>query len=614
MSRIGGFFRGLWRFLDGLRRVLSLILLLILFGGLFAALRSSVPHLPSRAALVIHPQGRLVEQLSGDPIERAFSEASRRGDGQTLLWDVTESITAAAKDDRVQALVLELDDLQGAGQPALEEIAAAIKTFKASGKKVLAHGTSLGQAQYYLAAQADESFIDPFGTVLIEGYERYRMYLKGALDKLSVDMHLFRVGKYKSAAETYVRQDMSAEEREESRVYLDALWQGYQAAVAGARKLPEGGVSKYADDYIAALRAAKGDGARVALDAGLVTGLKTADEFNHRVSELVGEDDDTHSFNAISLADYARVGRAERRLSQDGKSRIAFVVASGEILDGTQSPGSVGGESLSALLRDVRHDEKFKAVVLRVDSPGGSVLASEQIYREVVALKAAGKPVVVSMGSVAASGGYYIAAPSDEIVASPMTVTGSIGIFAALPTYDRTLGRLGVSVDGLGTTALSGAQRLDRPLQPALRDFVQSTIEHGYEQFLGHVSAGRGKTRDEIHEIAQGRVWVGVDAKRVGLVDTLGGLDVAVRSAAQRAKLGDDYVLDRVEPDMGFFEQMAQQWRVRAARFAGQAVSASLPQGLPAVLQPVQAEVDRFARLATSTPGKAYAHCFCTVE
>ncbi len=614
MSRIGGFFRGLWRFLDGLRRVLSLLLLLILFGGLFAALRSSVPHLPSRAALVIHPHGRLVEQLSGDPIERAFSEASRRGDGQTLLWDVTESITAAAKDDRVHALVLELDDLQGAAQPALEEIAAAIRTFKAAGKKVLAHGTSFEQAQYYLAAQADETFVDPFGTVLIEGYERYRMYLKDALDKLSIDMHLFRVGKYKSAAETYVRQDMSAEEREESRVYLEALWKGYQDAIVGARKLPEGSVSKYAEGYIAALRAAKGDGAKVALDAGLVTGLKTVDEFNHRVSELVGEDDDTHSFNSISLGDYSRVVRAERRLAQDGKARIAFVVASGEILDGVQSAGSVGGESLSALLRDVRHDDKFKAVVLRVDSPGGSVLASEQIYREVVALKAAGKPVVISMGSVAASGGYYIAAPADEIVASPMTVTGSIGIFAALPTYDRTLDRLGVRVDGLGTTALSGVQRLDRPLQPALREYVQATIEHGYEQFLGHVAAGRGKTREEIHEIAQGRVWVGVDAQRIGLVDTLGGLDVAVRSAAQRAKLGKDYVLERVEPGMGFIEQLAQQWRVRAARFAGQAASGSLPPALPVSLRPFQAEIERFGRLASLAPGRAYAHCFCTVE
>lgn len=614
MSRIGGFFRGLWRFLDGLRRVLALALLLMIFISLFVALRNSVPHLPSRAALVIHPHGRLVEQLAGDPIERAFNEASRRGDGQTLLWDVTESITGAAKDARVQALVLELDDLQGAGQPALEEIAAAIRTFKASGKKVLAHGTNFDQAQYYLAAQADESFLDPFGTVLIEGYERYRMYLKGALDKLSVDMHLFRVGKYKSAAETYVRQDMSAEEREESRVYLGALWQGYQDAVVGARKLPEGSVSKYAEGYIDALRASQGDGAKVALAAGLVTGLKTAEEFGQRVSELVGEDGDSHSFNAISLTDYARVQRAERRLSQDGKPRIAFVVASGEIQDGDQPSGSVGGDSFAALLRQVRHDDKVKAVVLRVDSPGGSVLASELIHREVVALKAAGKPVVVSMGSVAASGGYYIAAPADEIVASPMTVTGSIGIFAALPTFDRTLDRLGVRVDGLGTTALSGAQRLDRPLQPALRDFVQATIEHGYEQFLGHVAQGRHKTRDEVHEIAQGRVWVGSDAQRIGLVDTLGGLDVAVRSAAQRAKLGNDYVLDRVEPEMGLIEQLAQQWRVRAATFAGEAATGSLPPVLPSGLQAVQAEVERFARLSARHPGHAYAHCFCTVE
>jgi protease-4 len=269
---------------------------------------------------------------------------------------------------------------------------------------------------------------------------------------------------------------------------------------------------------------------------------------------------------------------------------------------------------MARLLRQVRHDDKVRAVVLRVDSPGGSVLASEQIYREVVALKAAGKPVVVSMGSVAASGGYYIAAPADEIFASGTTVTGSIGIFAALPTFDRTLDRLGVNVDGFGTTALSGAQRLDRPLSPALRDYVQATIERGYEQFLGHVAEGRKLSRDAVHEIAQGRVWIGGDAKRIGLVDTLGGLDAAVHAAAARAKLGEDYVLDRVEPDMSFVEQLAQQWHMQAARFAGRAVGGSLPVALdlPTGLAPLQTEVERFRRFARTD--RSYAYCFCTVE
>jgi protease IV len=614
MASIGGFFRGVWRGLDGLRRFLHLLLLLAIFGFIIGALRSSIPHLPAKAALVIHPQGRIVEQLASDPIERAFSQASGRGEIQTLLWDVTEAIDAAAKDKRVQALVLELDDMQGAGQPALEEIAAALGRFRAAGKKVVAQATTYSQAQYYLAAQSDELYLDPFGTVLIEGFERYRMYFKGALEKLSVDMHLFRVGAYKSAAETYVRKDMSPEDREESLTYLNALWHGYQGAVGTARKLPDGALATYANGFVDALKAAGGNAADVALKAGLVTALKSRPEVERRIIELVGEDSDTHSYNAIALSDYTRVVKAERSLRKDRDRRVAVIVASGEILDGVQPPGTVGGESTAKLIHDARLDDKVRAVVLRIDSPGGSVMASEQIYREVLALKAAGKPVVVSMSTVAASGGYYIAAPADEIFASATTITGSIGIFATLPTVDRALDRLGITVDGVGTTALSGAQRLDRPLTPALAGYVQSQIEYGYEQFLGHVSAGRGKTRDQIHQIAQGRVWIGSDAHRIGLVDTLGGYDAAVKSAARRAKLGEDYVVERVEPDLSWAQQLVLQLRVRLAQLAGSAVGAPLSRltALPAALSPLEAELGRFRRLAA--PNRSYAYCFCTVE
>ena len=614
MASIGGFFKGVWRGLDGLRRFLHLLLLLAIFGFVIGALRSGIPHLPARAALVIHPQGRIVEQLASDPIERAFSQASGRGEIQTLLWDLTESIDAAAKDKRVAALVLELDDLQGAGQPALEEIAASLARFRAAGKKVVAQATTYSQAQYYLAAHSDEVYLDPQGTVLLDGYERYRMYIKGALEKLSVDIHLFRVGAYKSAAETYVRKDMSPEDREESLTYLGALWSGYQDAVGKARKLPPGAVANYANSFIEKLKAAHGDEGDVALKAGLVTALKSAPDVERRVVELVGEDHDSHSYNAISLSDYLRVLKTERSLHKNSDRRVAVIVASGEIMDGVQPPGTVGGQSTARLIREARLDEKVRAVVLRIDSPGGSVTASEQIYREVVALKDSGKPVVVSMGSVAASGGYYIAAPADEIFASATTITGSIGIFATLPTVDRALDRLGITVDGVGTTALSGAQRLDRPLSPALRDYVQSTIEHGYEEFLAHVSAGRGKTRDEIHQIAQGRVWVGADARRIGLVDTLGGYDDAVKAAARRAGLDANYFVDRVEPELSWAQQLALQLRIESARFAGSAFGAPLGRltRLPAALSPLESEVARFQQL--SVPNRRYAYCFCTVE
>jgi protease IV len=617
MSAVGGFFRGVWRGLDGLRRVLHLILLLLIFGIIIGALRGSVPRLPSNAVLYIAPQGEIVEQLASDPIRRAFDEASGQGQHQTLLWDLTESITAAATDTRVKAILLQLDDMDSAGQPTLEEVAAALRTFRATGKKVVAQGTNFNQAQYYLAAQADEIYLDPTGEVLIEGYERYRTYMKGLLDKLYVDMHLFRVGKYKSGAEDLVRTDMSPEDRVETTVYLDALWKGWQAAVTSARKLPADAISQYANGYIGALRQNNGDTAAVAMGAGLVTALKSEDEVTQRMIELVGSDADEEDYPVIELGDYVRVHAAEKKLHKGAAGRVGVVVASGEILDGDQPPGTVGGFTASQLLRDARKNEDIAAVVLRVDSPGGSVQASEEIYREVAALKAEGKPVVISMGDLAASGGYYIAAPADRIFASPMTITGSIGIYAALPTLDRTLGKIGVTVDGVGTTALSGKLRLDRPMDPALRDYIQLSIEHGYETFLAHVAAGRGKTRDEVNEMGQGRVWIGNDAKQLGLVDSLGGYDDAVKAAAQLAKLPAGYAVERIEPDLTWAEELALQLHVRMARIAGKVAGPSLG-GLRetlaplAQLAPMQRELANLQRQVKSHQPLAY--CFCSVQ
>jgi protease IV len=450
--------------------------------------------------------------------------------------------------------------------------------------------------------------------VLIEGFDRYRMYYKGLLDKLAIDMHLFRVGRFKSAAEPFVRSDMSADDREESLAYLSGLWRGYQVSISSARSLPPDALSTYANGFVAATKEARGDTAQVALKAGLVTGLLSAPEVEQRLIELVGEDDSTNSFRTITQADYVRVLKAERRIRDGAGQKVGVILASGEILDGDQPPGTVGGLSTSELIREARLDDDIRAVVLRVDSPGGSVLASEQIYREVLALKRAGKPVVVSMGDLAASGGYYIAAPADEIFASPTTVTGSIGIFAAFPTVDRALGKLGITVDGVGTTALSGTMRVDRPLDPQVRDFLQLTLERGYEQFLKHVADGRGKTRDEVHEIAQGRVWVGSDAQRIGLVDTLGTYDDAVASAAKRAGLAEGYVVERLEPKLSWAQELALQLRVQVARVAAPVIGASLGdlRKVGERLSPLAAELARFERIAT--PQHAYAYCFCSVE
>lgn len=605
------FFSGLWRALDGLRRGLHLVLMLVIFGVLFGVLRGSVPSVPSKAALVIAPEGPLVEQLSGDPRTRALDEALGNEREEALLWDLMDSIHAAASDKRIQVLVLDLDKLESGTQPALAELAAAIREFRASGKKVIAYGVELTQERYYLAAQADEIYLDPMGFVLVQGYDRYRTYLKDALDKLGVDINVFRVGTFKSAVETYTRTNMSPEDREESRTYLTALWNAYQEEVTKARKLPPDALAKYVDSFMQTVPAAKGDAAKIALSDGLVTGLKTQIEVEKRLQELVGENDEGDSFSGVSSSDYLRVARADKRLNL-GKQKVGVIVAAGEILDGDQPPGTIGGDSTARLIREARTDKDIKAVVLRVDSPGGSVLASEEIYRELVALRAAGKPLVVSMGGYAASGGYYISAPADEIWANPATITGSIGIFAIIPTVDKTLGKIGVGTDGVGTTALSGQLRIDRPLSEGARAVLQAVTTHGYDEFVARVAAGRKKTPAEVDAIAQGRVWAGVDAKRNGLVDQLGSFNEAVAAAARRAKL-TSYSTKFIEPKLTWAEALVMNLKSRLIRSFVHASpdQASLAR-LAQRLDPVTHQVAILSRF--STPNRLYAYCFCEVR
>jgi protease-4 len=605
---------GLWRGLDVLRRFLHLVVLLVVFGFVVGALRGSVPTVPLKAALLVAPEGAIVEQSSGDALERAVQEARGQGHAETLLWDLTDSIRAAAKDKRIQVVALDLEKFDGAGQPTLEELAKALHEFRATGKKVISYGNEMTQERYYLAAQSDEIYVDPMGFVLIDGYARYRMFYKEALDKLGVDINVFRVGAYKSAVEEFTRTDMSPEDKQESSAYLNALWTSYQEAITRARKLPADALSKYVNTLAKTVPAAGGNAAQVALEAGLVTGIKSRLDVEKRLIDLVGEDDTTGSFKSVSTTDYARVAHADMKLHADGKPRVGVVVASGEILDGDQPPGTVGGDSTARLIRQARLDKNIKAVVLRVNSPGGSVMASEEIYRELLALRAAGKPVIVSMSTLAASGGYYISAPADEIWASPATLTGSIGIFAIIPTIDRTLGKVGVTVDGVGTTPLAGQLRIDRPMSDDSRALLQSQIGRGYEEFLSRVSTGRKKTREEINAIAQGRVWAGTDAKRLGLVDELGSFDDAVKSAARRAKL-TDYQLEFVEPELTWAQQLVLQFKSKAVKTVLSAVVDEKTTALARVAQkfdPLTREIERLSRFTERN--KVYAYCFCGVE
>lgn len=614
MSTLRAILSGIWRGLDGLRKVLHLILLIVIFGVIVWAVSSSAPSVPARAALLVKPEGRLVEQLSGDPIQRAIENAQGQQRPQTLLWDLTDAIRAAATDKRIRVLVLDLDDMRGAGQPELEELASAIRTFRASGKPVIAFGTAYDQDQYYLAAQAQQVYLDPTGYVMIEGFARYSLYFKGLLQKVGVDVNVFRVGTFKSAVEIFTRSDMSAADKQQSLAYLNVLWSTYQKALTGVRKLSPDAIESYVDSLPKAVSAANGDAAKVALKAGLVTALANRLQVERYLTKLVGEDRSNGSFNGISAEDYARIVHAQKDLGHgDGNARIGIIVASGDIDDGKQPPGTIGGDSLSALIREARLDKDVKAVVLRVDSPGGSVAASEEIYQQLEALRAAGKPLVVSMGELAASGGYYISAPANQIWASPATLTGSIGIFAIIPTIDQTLGKIGVSVDGVGTTPLAGALTIVRPLGPQVTELLQSQVDRGYQEFVDRVAAGRRETPQQIDAIGQGRVWAGADARRLGLVDHLGTLEDAVKAAARLAKV-KRYQAQFIQPHMSWAEELLQQTQARAAAvavslFHVDAQSFGLAQ-VASRLNPLARELRELARV--SAPGHLYAYCFCT--
>ncbi len=604
---------GVWRGLDGVRKVLHLLLLLAILAIIIGVLRLSIPRVPDTAALVIKPEGQLVEQLSGEPLERAVSEAQGTQRAETLLWDLVDAIHAGAKDRRIKALVLDLDDFAGAdGLPPLQELASAIRDFRASGKRVIAFGSSFLRDQYYLAAQADEVYLDPIGFVLIDGYGHYPLYFKDALDKLNVDVNVFRVGQYKSAVEEFTRDDMSPQDREQTLAYLSPIWSTYQQDVTKARRLEPGAIDRYVNSLAQATAAADNSTAEAALKAGLVTGLKSKQEVEQRLIELVGEDQTTGSFNAVSSDDYVRVVHGETGLGRGDRTRIGVIVASGDIVDGEQAPGTIGGDSTSRLIREARLDDRIRAVVLRVDSPGGSVSASAEIYRELKALEAAGKPVVVSMGSYAASGGYYISAPANEIWASPATITGSIGIFAIVPTINRALAKAGVDVDGVGTTPLSGQLQLMRPLNAEARAFLEDTVDHGYDEFVAQVAAGRHMAAQQVNAIGQGRVWSGADAARIGLVNHLGSFDDAIKAAARLAKVSQ-YKVQFIQPEVTWTQALALALESRATRVF---LASHADMGAAALvgrsLDPFTRELERLSRLMV--PDRLYAYCFCTVK
>lgn len=539
-----GFWRSLWRWIDGTRRaILNLLFVLVLVMIIAVALQEKKPAVPDSGALVVAPAGILTDQLSYvDPVTAWLS--GEQHPSETLLSDAVESIDRAAGDPRISMMVLQLRDLYGGGLSKMQELAEALQRFRAQGKPIVAVGDLYTQDQYFLAAHADEILLNPMGAVLLEGYGVYRNYFRQALEKLAIDVNVFRVGEFKSAVEPFTRDDMSESARNANRAWLDDLWQQYRTAVAEQRQLTPEAVADYVDHYAEKLAADSGDAARAAMQAGLVDRLLSRPAVNDYLRQRAGAAEDG-GFSGIDFRDYLAMTQPVVKTAPV----VGEITASGMIVDGEQPPGTVGGDSLAALLRQARLDNNVKALVLRIDSGGGSAYASEVIRQELLALKRSGKPVVVSMGAVAASGGYWIAADADQIWATPATLTGSIGIFGALPTFDRSLQKLGVTTDGVATTALAGAFRLDRPLSESARAIIQQELERGYHRFIDLVAEGRRMPSERVESVAQGRVWSGVAARDIGLVDHLGGLLKARRAAAELAGL-DNWRIQPIELPM----------------------------------------------------------------
>ena len=613
-SLVGRLFAAIWSGVDSVRKVLHLILLLFIFLLVFGAMQDTPLVLPDRAVLIVEPYGYLVEQIEGHPFDRALAELAGDGRPQTLVQDIVDALEYAKEDDRIEVLHLELSSLLGGGLTKLKLVAEAIEDFKTSGKPVIASADFLSQQGYYLAAHADEVYLHPHGLVLLQGYGRWRTFYKDAIELLRIDWNVFRVGTHKSFVEPYTRMGMSPEDRESSGRLIEQLWVIYQTDVEAARGLDAGTIEAFTDGMLEKVRSQGGDIALAAKEDGLVDDLLNRIELREMLIDFVGEDPDyPDTYRAAGMYEYL----AQMRVLEGSSVRsenVAVIVAAGEILFGSQPPGVIGGESTARLLREARNDDSVMAVVLRIDSPGGSSFASDIIMHEVMALRAAGKPVVASMGSVAASGGYVIGMRADKIIASPSTVTGSIGIFGMFPTYQRTLDAVGIAVDGIGTTPWSGQLRPDREMSEQAKALFQLVIDDGYQDFITKVAESRELDVEFVDEIGQGQVWIGADALDNGLVDDLGGLDDAIAAAAELAELDEDeYGTKLIEQKLSPGEQMIIDLLGTISTLGFDISGWSGQRTL--VDEFADDLADRAGRmLRFNDPKGMYSHCFCDIR
>jgi protease-4 len=585
------------------------LLLIVLFIIVSLFLFNDSIKLNKNTALIIAPKGYVVNQYSGTPSEKLIKQIQGSDVPETQMRDLLKVINNAATDDRISVLVLSPDYMWGIGLADLKELETAVENFKkTSGKPVIAIAENMTQNQYYFANLAEEIILDPQAFMFFQGYGSYRNYFKEGLDKLGVDVHLFRVGEYKSAAEPYIRNDMSIEAKEASLHYMNDLWNTYLKGIANKRNIEVAKIKEIIENQASLLKGSQGNMAEMYKQTGLIDQIKNQ-HFKNKYLAGLSASDSEHGFRNISINNYLSVINHENK--KEKLNKVAVVVAEGTILDGEQSSGTIGGVSTSALLREARLDDSVKAVVLRVNSPGGSVFASEQIRREVDAIKVAGKPIVVSMGNVAASGGYWISMTSDKIYASDATITGSIGIFGMFMTYPKTLEKIGIHTDGVGTSSWAGAFRADKDLNEDFAALIQSNIDHGYQQFISAVAMARGMEVDMVDSIARGRVWTAKQAKELGLIDEIGGLQEALNDAASRANLGEHYDVVWIEKELTQMQQFFMSSLAKASVMLDINFSNPQQQALQKLLSPIQ---ESLRLVVNSKQGQIsqYAHCFCS--
>ncbi|AYO13816.1 signal peptide peptidase SppA [Vibrio owensii] len=609
---IGLIFKGIWKAITFVRLALMNLIFLVMIAVFYFAFTytgEGQPTVDKESALVMNLSGPIVEQRRYvNPMDSvAGSILGNEIPKENMLFDIVETIRYAKDDPKVSGLVLALRDMPETNLTKLRYIAKALNEFKTSGKPVYAVGDFYNQSQYYLASYADKVFLAPDGGVLIKGYSSYSMYYKTLLEKLDVSTHVFRVGTYKSAIEPFIRDDMSDAAKESATRWITQLWSAFVDDVSTNRNIDAKVLNPTMDELLAEMKSVDGDLAQLAVKMGLVDELATRQDVRKLFAKEFGSDG-KDSYNAIGYYDYLATMRPNLAPSEND---IAVVVASGTIMDGQQPRGTVGGDTVASLLRQARNDDKVKAVVLRVDSPGGSAFASEVIRNEVEALKEAGKPVVVSMSSLAASGGYWISMSADKIVAQPTTLTGSIGIFSVITTFEKGFNKLGISTDGVGTSPFSG-DGITTGLSTGASEAFQLGIEHGYKRFISLVGSNRDMSLDEVDKVAQGRVWTGQDALSFGLVDQMGDFDDAVKLAAKLAEV-ENYEIYWVEEPLSPTEQFIQEFMNQVKVSLGIDATSFLPKSLQPVAQ--QFEQDASMMQSFNDPKGQYAFCLnCEVQ